>query len=244
MGLAEWESFVICSRLKTKRQKKRLQKLDSDKKLIQLDKELKRLWRQHCNLGYEELVPPIQRGWKRTFVLKYDVEISRDADFFRSLLQKVNYVQYSHRRDFKVKKRRKGKKVYADRIQKLHDLWEWQFVKLTDKEKSFFKEVDHPINKYRTIKKYVFTEPGRFMLSITPNMITKVKIIDPLLLQQMKQMDSYIERRFLRPRLEKLKGGYSYKWDESPKRVRYKQLLKSNSLEKLYEEYLEEKQNE
>jgi hypothetical protein len=110
MALAEWEIYAQGSRLKSARRKKRLHKKDQDRKLIQLFNELKRLQVEQRNLGFAELIPPIQRGWKRFFVLRQDVLTSKEGSFFQELLEKINTTEYSHRRDFKVKKRRRGKK--------------------------------------------------------------------------------------------------------------------------------------
>ncbi|HCO67029.1 MAG TPA: hypothetical protein DIT04_04615, partial [Dysgonomonas sp.] len=40
-----------------------------DKRLRQMDKKCTLIWNQIRDLGYEELKPPVQRGYKRLFVL-------------------------------------------------------------------------------------------------------------------------------------------------------------------------------
>jgi len=207
-----WEYFVPSSRLKTKQRKRRLQKTDADKNLIGLYKKLKTVREEIRNLGYEELVPPIQRGFKRTFVLRPDLENSKDADFFKLLLQKINTVQYCPRRNFKIKKKRRGKKVYIDLPQSLMDLQEHEYKKklLTDKEKLFFKEEwGYRYSKTNLCKTYVFSKPWKFVLKIEPNMITKAKIIDPLLLQQQAEIEELMEQRNLYARLNTLTAGHS-----------------------------------
>lgn len=82
-------------RLKSLRRKVRLKHLEFDKKLIKLYHEERAISRQIWNLGYEELKPPVQRGWKRYFVLREDTIRSKDAKFFQSILDKINTVQYS-----------------------------------------------------------------------------------------------------------------------------------------------------
>lgn len=226
-----WEYFVPSSRLKTKQRKRRLQKTDADKNLIGLYKQLKTVREEIRNLGYEELVPPIQRGWKRTFVLRPDLENTKDADFFKSLLQKINTVQYCPRRNFKIKKRRRGKKVYVDKPQSLNDLQEYEYQRkiATDKEKSFFKlEWEYKYSKTRPYKIFVFTEPWRFVLKTEPNMITKAKILDPLLLQKQAEIETLFEQRNLFARLNNLTAGhntYKYRWDREEK-SKYKSLKK------------------
>lgn len=236
MDTNTWEYYVPCSRLKTKQRKRRLQKTDADKNLICLYKQLNKICDEIRNLGYEELVPPVQRGWKRTFVLRPDLEKSKDADFFKSLLEKINTIQYCPRRNFKIKKKRRGKKVYVERPQFIKDLQEFEYQRkiITDKGKSFFKEEwDYSFSKTRPFKKYVFTEPWKFILKIEPNMITKVKILDPLLLQQQAEIEKLFVQRNLYARLNSLTAGhntYRYRWNLEEKN-KYKFLQKIHAEE-------------
>jgi len=209
MDTNEWEEYVPCSRLKTIRRKRRLQKEDADKNLLKLYKKRDKIWEAIDDLGYIELIPPIQRGWKRNFTLRNDLELSPNATFFQGILKKINNVKYSHRRDFKIIKKRKGKKVYLETPQVLSRLTDYEYRKLDDKEKVWFKEdwgFDH---KGRIILwGYAFTEPWRFVLKTEPNIITMVKIFDPILLKQKAEIENYLDRRNLFPRLLKLLDGY------------------------------------
>lgn len=72
------------------RQKKRMQYEDFDKQLISLDKKRDDLQELKRNLGWEPLIPPVQKGWKRFFVLRDDVERSKHAEFFQNILKKIN----------------------------------------------------------------------------------------------------------------------------------------------------------
>ncbi len=229
MDTNTWEHYVPCSRLKTKRRKKRLQKTDADKNLICLFKKLETLAGEIRNLGYEELIPPVQRGWKRFFILKPELERSPDADFLKELLSNINTTQYSHRRDFKTKTKRKGKKVYVERIQNLEELQDYLFQKkiVNDKEKLYFKEEwDFRYCKRNPFKKYVFTHPWKFVLKTEPNMITKTKITDPMLLQKLAEIEDYFNQRNLYTRLNTLTGGHHrYRWGKDEKE-KYKSLRK------------------
>ncbi|HTF02777.1 MAG TPA: hypothetical protein VK826_02095 [Bacteroidia bacterium] len=204
-------------RFKTARRKKRLQKEGRDKQLVQLYRELEDISEQQRNLGYAELVPPVQRGWKRFFVLRPDVMKSKESEFFLGILEKINTVRYSHRKDFKVKRRRKGKKVQVDRIQLLRTIYDFELQKMTEKEKGFFKQEWEFIgHSTRILYKYVFTEAWRFVLKTEPNMITKVKIIDPVLKSRQDEIDMYLDRNGLYPRLfRQMTGSYKDGWAKS-----------------------------
>lgn len=240
MVTKDWEFYARCSRLKTKRKKKRLQKTDADKKLIQLSRELTKIHIEMENLGYQELKPPVQRGWKRTFVLRFDVKAGKEALFFQTLLDKINTVEYSHRKDFRVKKNKQGKRVYLEQIQKLRALSELSFSDnlLSEIEKTHFRE-EWKVCKYngRIIKYYFIKEPWRFVLKVKPNMITKVRIIDPLLLQREAEIKDYLNVGNRDSKLYKLtKGRKQNRYIFSRRAKKYK-LLKSNTIGKLTDEY-------
>src|SRR6185312_9460978 len=100
------EDWTDYCRLKSVRRKRRLRKLSFEKRLLALNKEERQLHNKMRNLGYEPLVPPIQKGWKRIFVLTREVAKSERAEFFEELLKIVNSVQYSDTRQFKRKVKR------------------------------------------------------------------------------------------------------------------------------------------
>ena len=207
---------ILSYRLRTARQKKRMQHEDLEKKLIGLNKERWALRRQQSNMGWDPLIPPVQKGWKRFFVLRDDVARSQHADFFQNILKKINTYDWSHRKDFMIRKRRFGRKKYGVKEQKLLQPWEWHFEKLGFNvyEKQMFHEEYH-YEKWNKgpIKRYVFSEPWRFVLKVKPNMITKIRKLDPELESRLQQINSYLERNDYEGKLGRLMTG-SYKWKE------------------------------
>lgn len=104
--------FEPMSRLKTTRQKKRLVKKDFKKRLLKLDKERDKLWDQKDQIQWLELEEPYQKGYERFFILRDDIARSSRADFFESLLRKINTIQYSDNRKF-LKRKEKIEKKYG-----------------------------------------------------------------------------------------------------------------------------------
>lgn len=202
-------------RLRTKRHKKRAQYEDWDKQLLALHWEELELRYQQRNLGWIDLNSPVVRGWKRYFVLRQDIARSKHAAFFESILRKINTVEYSHRKDFKVKKRKWGKKIYVVREQKiLHpDAYHFNKLKFTDREKQMFTEVIS-FDQYRRrfVKKYVFVELWRFVLRVRPNVITKTRARDEVIESRIRQIDNYIAHNHLQGRMNRLTDGNSYSW--------------------------------
>ncbi|WP_143019643.1 hypothetical protein [Niabella drilacis] len=194
-------------RIRTERQKKRLRYKDFDKQLLELDFRLNILYKKRWNLGWEPLTPPFQRGWKRFFVLKEDVATGKQAVFFEQLLKKINTTDYSWRKDFTIKKRKRGRKVYLAKEQHLQAPGERNFKKhFSPQEQLFFYEQWRTQYGYRS-KHFVFSEPWRFTLTVQPHMISKKRIIDPELSSLIKQTEQYLEKNCYNRRLAKLRAG-------------------------------------
>lgn len=223
-----------------------------DKKLRQLDKERTRVWNQIRDLGYEELNPPVQRGYKRLFVLTDETKHSKQADFYQGILDKINTIRYSPHKIFKDKKRKIRKWKYQVRNeQELKTPDSWTFhnkMNLTEEEKCFFFPVEYyhaPSKSYQ--KKYVFIERWRFRLRVMPNMITRVQIKDVELEQYYEELRDYLSKENNARRLTKMWGSNTYSWKkvinekEGRKRFSYNS-LKNKPLHEVIEEYNNEKQ--
>ena len=93
-------------KLKTARQKKRLQIKDSDKQLRKLDRHNKKLYEAKRHLPLIPLATPYQKGWVRTFRLRDDIARSNSAVFFLALLEKINTKDFCNEKSFLVRKRK------------------------------------------------------------------------------------------------------------------------------------------
>jgi hypothetical protein len=208
---------VLQYRLKSARRKKRLQKKDFDKQLIRMMRHKDQLLEQRRDLPMIPLEKPYQRGWKRCFALREDVARSSSSAFYEGLLAKINTVQYSPEKSFKVKKRRKGKKVRVEKRQFLMEFSEWYWndarLKLTEVERTHFHlyEVSREKGKEKTFR-YRFNEPWKYRLQVKPHLITEVKMVDEVLEQEIKFLNNHIEKHHLYPRISKLTGGAYHYW--------------------------------
>ncbi len=213
--IQQYGEEIRCYRLRTARQRKRMRYKDHDKQLIQWHKKENELYLRKRNLGWEPLHPPVQKGWIRYFVLRDDVARSSLAVFFEGILKKINTRNYYWKKDFKRKKKVRGRKIYVVKPQYLLKPCEYEFLnmKFTENEKHFFREFRELDWKKQPVKRYEFTEPWRFVLKTSPNMIDKVRIRDPLLESEIKELDNYLESNDLRKRLDKiLRGYYKYRY--------------------------------
>lgn len=235
---------ILCYRLRSARQKKRAQYEDFHKQLIRLNKEDDALRIKKKNLGWEPLTPPVQKGWKRFFVLRDDVARSKQAPFFENILKKINTCDWSHRKDFMVKTRRFGIKKYKVKGQKLMEPYDHHFAKLdfTEEEKQMF----HPELFYRKSHdqpevKYVFNEPWRFVLRVRPNMIDKVRVRDSEIESRLSQIYDYMESHAYCGTLQRLLYG-NRRWGRYKEYEKYteKNPLKNKPLHEILDELKEE----
>jgi hypothetical protein len=244
---SEEAPYALPYRLRSARQKKRSQKEDVEKQLIQLWKQRAKLWIERQKLPWVPLAEPYQRGWKRFFVLREDVKRCNDAVFYQGLLEKINTVQHSRDKAFKVKKRRKRRNEYEVKRQSLRefDISEWNSPKLalTEKEKSFFCRMEYWCGQSKYWKvRYVYTEPWRFVLQIKPHIITHVRLVDAQLEQESPRIENYIERNHLNPKILKLTNGRRSSWKKyTGTNPKYSHPFKNIPLHMILNSCLEEK---
>ena len=236
--IQQYGTEILCYGIRTARHKKRMQYEDFDKQLVAIYKEERELFRKLWDLGWEPLIPPIQKGWKRFFVLREDVAKSKQAEYYENILKKINTYDWSYRKDFKVKRRKSGRKIYVVKRQELLKPWECQFHRLgfTDAEKQFFYEEYHYDKSGRYLsKRFVVNEPWRFVLKVLPNIIDKARSRDEVLEARLKHIDNFLERNQYRSRLDKLLRGSSSRGYRNPEKTRYRNVYRNKNLGQIIE---------
>lgn len=238
METIEINSYIEQSRIRSIRTRKRWQLRAFDKKLIRFYKEEKAVRKRIWELGWKELKPPVQRGFVRFFVLRDDVMRTKNAPFFQKILNTINTEQWSHRKDFKKKRRRLGKKIYVVRDQNLREIFPEEFLrKFNEAERSYFYEtLIHPKGTKNPVTVYRFIEAWRFVLRVQPNMITKVRVKDLDLERKAAEIDRFFntDRRYRLWRL--LDGNIRWKWAHRPK-MKYEDPLRNRSFADILSEF-------
>ncbi|MBO9731742.1 MAG: hypothetical protein J7623_24085 [Chitinophaga sp.] len=202
--------ILLMSRIRTGRQRKRAAIKAQDKALLRLKREQDALSKAYRNRGCVPLEPPVMKGYNRFFVLRDDVARSRDATFFQGILDKINTTNWCAEKGFRVSKRYKRRHRYADFLQQLYEPTEAEFKKMdfSPRALQYFEEwikIDKRSGK--PVRKYVFTDPWRFILRVRPNWITQQWIHAPELESRMDEIDDFLDRNNLRPRFGKLVYG-------------------------------------
>jgi len=253
MGNSADEKYLVAtSNLPSRHWKIRRIRTAYDKKLRYLDKEYSRVCYQIRNLGYEELIPPIQRGYKRLFVLTEETKHNKHQELYQRILDKINTIWYSSDKSFKQKKRKiKRWKYKYKKEQTLQSPEAYLFHyegKFTEEEKLYFYPVEYyNIPGKKHCIQYVFAEPWRYRLQVKPNMITQIQIKDSQLEQYRDELNDYLDKDKNRRRLTKMRGGNTYSWkkilNKRSDRNKYRYNSFTNKpLHEITEHYKEEKQ--
>jgi hypothetical protein len=211
------DTQLLPYRLKSARRKRRLQKEDRDKQILKLDKERNQL---SNDPDYEKTIlldEPYQRGWKRLFVLKPDIQKGEKAQFYQQILDQINKVQYHYDASFKKTKRKQNRHRYNYELPELQAIsrydWRMNKAKLTEAQRECFNRVDYWDNYYYSwTYKYQFAFPELFKIAVQPHIITTIKIGDVLIEQRLAFIDDYMDHNGMRDRLAKLKGGWYKYW--------------------------------
>ena len=224
------------SRLRNLRSRKRIAREDHEKYLRECIKRQKVLFKQRRELPLVPLEKPYQKGYVRFFVLREDVRQGKQADFFATLLEKINTYQYADTRKFQKKKKRRGKRVYIARKQELYAFsqWEWERAlergKFTQKERAYFAKIEcFNRQKDRFEIHYEFTEAWRFELRVKPNMITHYRPVDIAIEQELAELDNHKNWGIIQSKI--YGGGYS--WRQYEKRYMPKGKYKHTPLKEI-----------
>ena len=86
--------------------------------------------------------------------------------------------------------------------------------------------------------KYVFNEPWRFVLKVSPNIIDKARIRDHELEARTRDIENYIEKNDLNGRRIKLVYGKAYRWWKSVSDEKYNERspLKNKPITRILDE--------
>jgi hypothetical protein len=86
------------------RKKRRKTLEEFDKTLIKLSKRRNELYRMRMKLPMIKLDKPIQKGWKKGFILREDINRHPNVIEIKKMLEVINQYIYSDNIEFKVKK--------------------------------------------------------------------------------------------------------------------------------------------
>ena len=218
------------SRLRNLRSRKRIAREDHEKFLRECCNQHAELEKQRRNLPLVPLEKPYQKGYVRFFVLREDVRQGKQADFFATLLEKINTYQYADTRKFQKKKKRRGKRIYLPRKQELLSFRQWEWVDAIEKGKLVAEECKYfmKVERYNSVCK-------RFELRVKPNMITHYRPLDVAIEREFADLDKIINDYNNWNIITKIIYGHSYRysWMYYEKRYNPKEKYKRTPLKEI-----------
>lgn len=176
------------------RRDRRMAKEKKSKEYLSIHRELNRLRTAKRSHELVELPKPVRKGWKRFFVLRPDIEKSREADFFKGLLKLVNTTVYSRNQEFMAKdwKTKKIKPI----PQGIHKILPKVYNALTPKQKSYFHEANEVHNK-KLYLYYAIEEAWRFVYKVEPHYVTHSFVLYPEVESQYARLNNKINSELL-----------------------------------------------
>lgn len=181
-----------------------------DKRLLRLERELKRLRHAQGNSPIIPLEHPYQRGWAKTFVLRKDAWHHPEAVVFHAVLAAVNQRVLSRNREFIYRNgnpitlnariidmREWVRRAWAIRLQRLFAYGRWS----VERNLSW---ANHPYRHYEV--GFKLTRHWWLEESVQPHMITHRRVDLPEVRSRIAEIESYLGNHLGRQRLSWLHG--------------------------------------
>ena len=177
----------------------------ADRQLIAAIREHKTLLRKRYTII--KLDEPIQRGWRRFYVLSERAAWRKDRTILEAILELINTVVVSWRRDFiSHRTRRRKRPIEIEQSLRSVPVWEWNKKGYPEEWLRYFR--------YELIQKsvrvwqphWVFMQPSLFEFKIERNWLWYFREIDPAIESRLGELDRWLEFRHGWERYDRLRG--------------------------------------
>ncbi|MEN9611898.1 MAG: hypothetical protein RLZZ628_2712 [Bacteroidota bacterium] len=196
----------------TKRRAKRAQYKAFEKQLRALQRHRTRLWKEEY--AYVELEKPLFVGYEKYFALRPDMKTRPDFPILEKLLALINHVLFSKNKNFTRRIPRKTKRAYSEKGLKavsinhvIRDLDHATWGKLSRVEQSYFSRREIT-EKWGTDTRYVWNYPWMFVSKVRKKFVTHTCIPNATKMSESDQIENFIERHHLHPKIRKIMDGW------------------------------------
>lgn len=171
-------------------------------------KREQKLWRASWkNPILEKLDKPVFWGYRREFVLREDISRRNDASKWRALLQLLQNVQYSKRKDFRYRQRPSRK--WKTRTHQLKTFSSWDFEReIPNRFKIHFR-----FYYAGGRRRYYFIHPWMMVSRRKKEYNTHRIVLNTEIEKELGYLDNRIEQNLYRQAYSRQKGGY-YRYRE------------------------------
>lgn len=196
----------------TDRRTKRTSYEDFDKLLIQKQRRLNEIHKAERELPLVPLPVPIQRGWRKGFVIRDDVLRRSDAHELRRILPQVQCFIYSNRADFKAKKYHSKQEENIPHEIAMVPEKSWDKLQWPEyfKTKWFSFRTVIKAGAFGTtylVKGWHFRYPWMFVPEVQAHYATHSKNVDPNLAREKAEIYNFFEKHNGWCRLDKIRYG-------------------------------------
>lgn len=173
-----------------------------------------------------KLNQPIQRGWRRSYVLSEQAGTRPDREMLEAILAVIGTAVVHHRRDFLRRPGRRRKFVEIKQPLDSIPIHEWERKHYPTKWFPYFRrELVLEMNRHWQLR-WVFTRPELFELKVERNWLWYFREVDPAIETRLSELDRWLESHDGWPRYGWLTGRRQrYRWREEPsakqKNLRY-----------------------
>lgn len=142
-----------------------------------------------------KLDQPIQRGWRRLYVLSEHVASRRDRQILEAILAVIGTVVVHHSRDFCRRRGRSKKLVEIEQPLRPIPIHEWQRKNYPEKWFRYFRyELILEWNRHWQ-PYWVCKQPSVYELKIERNWLWYFREVDPAIETRMSELDRWLKSR-------------------------------------------------
>lgn len=226
------------------RQQKRKSYEEFDKKLIRMQKRSNELYKQKRELPLIRLEKPVQKGWRKGFVLREDVARRRDAKDLERILSRINCFVYCDDIDFKSKKFHNKQKEDIPHVLQHIPLNSWDKLQWPEHFKKWFSlETRTHFTRYGgayETRGYYFKLPWMFVPKVEPHFATHRREVNPFIERELAEIDAFFQHNNGWQRLAKIRHGYNYRdWNDNRKCILIEDIVIKETAREYEINYLE-----
>ncbi|XHR26683.1 MAG: hypothetical protein ACFUZC_12065 [Chthoniobacteraceae bacterium] len=161
-----------------------------------------------------KLDPPIQRGWRRFYVLGERAQKRPDHKTLEAILAVIGPEVIHHSPDFRRRSGRRRKLIEIDQPLKSIPFCEWSRKNYPDEWLRYFHAETRRRPKY-AIQVWVFMQPALFELKVERNWQWYYREVDPAIETRLGELDRWLEQHLGWCRYLRLNGKKA-QWKDKP----------------------------
>lgn len=173
----------------------------ADRQVIAAVREYNALLRQRYTII--KLDKPVQRGWRRSYVLTESAKSRKDRPILEAILAVIGPVFLHHSRDFRRRRGRRKRLVEIEQPLRSIPIHEWERKNYPDEWHRYFR-YELVLERNRHWQPYrIFTQPTLYELKVERNWLWYFREINPAIERRLSELDRWLEAR---------QGWHRYGW--------------------------------